>query len=199
MILKVGELTFMIFNLSDCKLICIPDAVFKMMRAVCARVQIARLSCNELPSLSVRFINTFSKLQELVLQGNQLQRLPDEVARMPCLIYIDLSRNKFQEFPEVVTQSASLQKICLQENKICRHKDLKVREVHTARITAGYAALSEVARPNISVGTLNGPDGGNLSGKKLSMSRTTVTEIRRMRMAEGAPRRPRVVQQKLCV
>uniref|UniRef100_UPI00358EFF25 leucine-rich repeat-containing protein 20 isoform X2 n=1 Tax=Myxine glutinosa TaxID=7769 RepID=UPI00358EFF25 len=105
-------------DLSDCKLICIPDAVFKMMRAVCAHVQVARLNCNELTSLSVRFINTFSKLQELVLQGNRLQRLPDEVARMPRLIYIDLSRNKFQEFPEVVTHSSSLQKICLTENSI---------------------------------------------------------------------------------
>ena len=83
--------------------------------------------------------------------------------------------------------------------EICHHKDPKVREVHTASITAGDAALSEVVRPNISVWTLNGPDGGTLSGKKLSTSRTIVMEIRRMPMAEGAPRRPRVVQQKLCV
>ena len=53
----------------------------------------------------------------------------------------------------------------------------KVREACTARIKAGYAALSETARPNISVGTKNSPCGSIWSRKKMSASGTIVAEI----------------------
>ena len=55
--------------------------------------------------------------------------------------------------------------------------ETKVREACTARITTGYTAPSEAARPYISVGTLKGPYAGTQSRKKVSASGTIVAEI----------------------
>nr|XP_013807975.1 PREDICTED: leucine-rich repeat-containing protein 20 isoform X1 [Apteryx mantelli mantelli] len=55
---------------------------------------------------------------ELNLEGNYLHRLPEEVGSLPHLRAINLSRNRFQHFPEPLAAVGALETIELEENEI---------------------------------------------------------------------------------
>ncbi|MBN3280906.1 LRC20 protein, partial [Polyodon spathula] len=105
-------------DLSKCKLINFPDAVYKVLRSVTEKIHVITLANNEFKSLTSKFITNFSQLRELNLEGNNLTKLPDVIGTMLHLTTINLAWNKFTAFPEKLTDIKTLERINLEGNEI---------------------------------------------------------------------------------
>lgn len=61
---------------------------------------------------------SLKRVAELDLQGNVLTKLPDTVAGMEHLTFINLADNNFSIFPDKLTEIATLERINLEGNSI---------------------------------------------------------------------------------
>lgn len=105
-------------DLSDCKLVSFPDGVFKVLSSVAHNIRFITLAHNKMKVISGKFFSIFSGLRELDLQGNVLTKLPDTVAGMEHLTFINLADNNFSIFPDKLTEIATLERINLEGNSI---------------------------------------------------------------------------------
>lgn len=76
------------------------------------------LSDNYITVIPQNILNTFTSLEKLILQGNQLQTIPDKLT-LPKLLELDLSQNKIRQLPpNAFSGYPQLEVISLCENKI---------------------------------------------------------------------------------
>lgn len=61
---------------------------------------------------------------ELYLQENSLTTLPDEIRDMEELKIIDLSSNKFEDFPAIICDCPKLKTVIIKDNKIKGNRKL---------------------------------------------------------------------------
>ncbi|KAM8806417.1 leucine-rich repeat-containing protein 20 [Eudromia elegans] len=132
-------------DLSGCGLVAFPVGIYKAVRSVAQGIRRVSLAHNELRALAGTFPGAFSQLQELRLEGNQLQRLPEEMRALQQLRAINLSRNRFRCFPEPLAALGALESVELQHNEIAelpaellgamralRHLDLRANPLRAA-------------------------------------------------------------------
>ncbi|NXA36620.1 LRC20 protein, partial [Eudromia elegans] len=132
-------------DLSGCGLVAFPVGIYKAVRSVAQGIRRVSLAHNELRALAGTFPGAFSQLRgerggqegghgtrsglgaaptlpgcpaELRLEGNQLQRLPEEMRALQQLRAINLSRNRFRRFPEPLAALGALESVELQHNEI---------------------------------------------------------------------------------
>ncbi|KAB0398319.1 hypothetical protein E2I00_001279 [Balaenoptera physalus] len=143
--------------MAECKLVSFPTGIYKILRNVTDQIHLITLANNELKSLTSKFMTTFRQLQELHLEGNFLQDLPNEVSTLRHLKAIDLSRNQFHDFPEQLTTLPALETINLEENEIVGEWTHPTRPLTSliCRASPELPFLSEVHRA--SQGTRCGP------------------------------------------
>ncbi|KAM4704143.1 leucine-rich repeat-containing protein 20 [Rhinophrynus dorsalis] len=105
-------------DLSNCALNAFPIGLYVVMSSVTQEIHYITLANNDLKGLTSKFFTTFTQLQELNLEGNVLQHLPDEVGSLLHLKSINLSKNKFQAFPDKLLDIQTLENINLEDNQI---------------------------------------------------------------------------------
>eukprot|EP00118_Oscarella_pearsei_P018823 m.195454 g.195454 ORF g.195454 m.195454 type:complete len:212 (+) comp39517_c0_seq72:37-672(+) len=103
-------------NLSACRLMRVPDAVYALLREI--PLSAIQLQSNLLKKLTVKFTSSFQSLQELNVSQNRLTALPDEMIQMNQLKRFDLSSNRFSELPAVLFAMDSLEVISVADNAI---------------------------------------------------------------------------------
>ncbi|XP_053547911.1 leucine-rich repeat-containing protein 20 [Bombina bombina] len=113
-------------DLSDCKLNKFPISLYMVLSTVSEEIFSISLANNEIKALTGKFFTTFTQLQDLTLEGNNMLKLPDEVCGLTQLKSINLSRNKFQHFPEMLLAVSSIEHINLADNEI---KDVAVEKL----------------------------------------------------------------------
>ncbi|NWI14498.1 LRC20 protein, partial [Crypturellus soui] len=105
-------------DLADCKLVAFPVGIYKAVRSVAHGIRRVSLANNELRALAGSFATAFGQLRELNLEGNQLQRLPEELRVLQQLRAINLSRNRFCRFPEPLAALGALETVELAHNEV---------------------------------------------------------------------------------
>ena len=58
------------------------------------------------------------QVTNLDIQNNELEKIPDDLLQLPCLVELNLSHNKLQEIPNVVEWSPSLTTLDLSHNSL---------------------------------------------------------------------------------
>ncbi|NWY05540.1 LRC20 protein, partial [Nothoprocta ornata] len=105
-------------DLSGCSLVAFPEGVCKAARRAAHAVRRLSLANNELRALAGCLAATFAQLRELDLEGNLLQRLPEELRRLQQLRVINLARNRFRSFPAPLAALGALHTVRLEHNGI---------------------------------------------------------------------------------
>ncbi|GAB1598239.1 leucine-rich repeat-containing protein 40-like [Argonauta hians] len=124
-------------DLSECKLIQIPEAVYFLMKNVV--VQSLLLTNNEIPRLPKKFGTVFPLISELYLQQNKFSSLPDELQQLSNLHTLDISSNSFISLPDPVYRLPNLVHLNAESNSIT--------DVDTEKFQA-MASISEVNLSN---------------------------------------------------
>ncbi|XP_029635487.1 leucine-rich repeat-containing protein 40 [Octopus sinensis] len=103
-------------DLSGCKLIQIPEAVYFLMKNVC--VESLVLSNNQIPRLPKKFGVVFPGISELCLKKNKFSSLPDELQDLTNLQSLDISFNSFTCIPNAVYRLPKLVNLNAENNSI---------------------------------------------------------------------------------
>ncbi|CAE1237485.1 unnamed protein product [Acanthosepion pharaonis] len=103
-------------DLSDCKLIQVPEAVYFLMKNV--GVESINLTNNAIPRLPTKFAVIFPQLSELCLQRNKFSNLPDELKELTSLEMLDISYNNFTRLPNVTYKFSKLKFLNAENNSI---------------------------------------------------------------------------------
>ncbi|XP_073452672.1 leucine-rich repeat-containing protein 20 isoform X1 [Aquarana catesbeiana] len=114
-------------DLSGCCLNAYPTGLYLATSSVSDKITSISLANNELKGMTKKFFTTYQTIEELDLQGNQLEKLPVELGLLPILKIINLSKNKFEVFPEELTRIQSLESINLEGNQI---KDIPMDDLN---------------------------------------------------------------------
>ncbi len=72
---------------------------------------------NDIPAFVFEQIDV-EKIEHLELHDNQLQNLPESIARFSNLKNLDVSENQFAEFPAIIFQLKNLQTLYIYSNQI---------------------------------------------------------------------------------
>ncbi|XP_056386468.1 leucine-rich repeat-containing protein 20 [Hyla sarda] len=143
-------------DLSECSLSSFPTGLYLATSTVVDQIFSISLAKNELKSLAGKFFTTFKALQELSLEGNLLEKLPHEASLLCNLKIINLARNKFDTFPDQLTEIQCIENINLEDNKI---KDIPVEALNR---------LSHLSSVNLKLNPIN-KDDLNLSSIKFKI------------------------------
>ncbi len=120
-------------NLSGCDLNDIPEYVFEQIDA--------------------------AKIEHLELHDNQLQNLPESIARFSNLKNLDVSENQFAEFPSVILELKNLQTLYIYSNQIAEVpneitqlanlRDLFLGDNQLQTLPAAIGSLTQLTSLNI--------------------------------------------------
>ncbi|XP_075072695.1 leucine-rich repeat-containing protein 20 [Mixophyes fleayi] len=139
-------------DLSSCALNAFPTGLYLPINAVADKIYSISLANNELKSLMGKFFTTFKELQELNLEGNLFERLPDEASSLCNLKVINLSRNKLDKFPDELTKIQSIESINLEGNQI---KDIPVETLNNMpHLSLVNVKLNPINKENLNLCTV---------------------------------------------
>eukprot|EP01114_Cavostelium_apophysatum_P001956 TRINITY_DN11711_c0_g1_i1.p1 TRINITY_DN11711_c0_g1~~TRINITY_DN11711_c0_g1_i1.p1 ORF type:complete len:159 (-),score=34.28 TRINITY_DN11711_c0_g1_i1:157-597(-) len=82
------------------------------------RLEVLNLAGNKISSLPSFFFTALKNLKELILNGNQVQRIPHEIGNMPSLRKISLSNNRVNKIPFEIGRLDKLEELQLDGNPI---------------------------------------------------------------------------------
>merc|ERR1711902_402517 len=86
-------------DLSSCKLIQVPDALYFMIEERNIEITACNLSSNVIKKIPPKFPTKFNMITDLNLSHNKLSTLPDEVSKCSQLEIVDISQNLFASLP----------------------------------------------------------------------------------------------------
>lgn len=112
------------------------------LQVVCSYLNHMDLSFNRLSSFSLHAPSAFACLKELILAGNGLHTIGEEIGELKQLQLLDLSRNELTALPPVLGQlrnltvlRAGFNKIATLCDEVCSLKKLRELEVHNNLLT----------------------------------------------------------------
>jgi Leucine-rich repeat (LRR) protein len=82
-------------DLSNCKLIQVPDALYFMIEERNIEITACNLSSNVIKKIPPKFPTKFNMITDLNLSHNKLSALPEEVSKLLQLETVDISHNLF--------------------------------------------------------------------------------------------------------
>jgi len=82
-------------DLSSCKLIQVPDALYFMIEERNIEITACNLSSNVIKKIPPKFPTKFNMITDLNLSHNKLSALPEEVSKLLQLETVDISHNLF--------------------------------------------------------------------------------------------------------
>ncbi|OQR71110.1 leucine-rich repeat-containing protein 20-like [Tropilaelaps mercedesae] len=103
-------------DLSDCSLMSFPDAVYHLLRHTV--VLHCDLSENVLRKIPPKLARKFSEITRLNLAHNRLASLPEELAELPHLVFLDVSSNDLMSVPWVIFRMKQLRVLNLSGNHL---------------------------------------------------------------------------------
>merc|ERR1712020_334279 len=86
-------------DLSSCKLIQVPDALYFMIEERNIEITACNLSSNVIKKIPPKFPTKFNMITDLNLSQNKLSALPEEVSKCSQLETVDISQNLFVSLP----------------------------------------------------------------------------------------------------
>ena len=112
-------LTFSCFtDLSNCKLIQVPDALYFMIEERNIEISACNLSSNVIKRIPPKFPNKFNLITDLNLAHNKLSTLPEEISKCNQLETVDISHNLFISLPNCLLELPKIIQINAAKNSI---------------------------------------------------------------------------------
>ena len=105
-------------DLSGCKLIQVPDALYFMIEERNIEVLACNLSSNVIKKIPPKLPSKFSLITDLNLSFNKLSALPEEVSKWSQLETADISNNKFDSLPACLLSLPKIIQINAANNSI---------------------------------------------------------------------------------
>ena len=87
--------SFSFTDLSSCKLVQVPDALYFMIEERNIEITACNLSSNVIKKIPPKFPTKFNMITDLNLSHNKLSALPEEVSKLLQLETVDISHNLF--------------------------------------------------------------------------------------------------------
>merc|ERR1711902_242632 len=120
-------------DLSNCKLIQVPDALYFMIEERNIEISACNLSSNVIKRIPPKFPNKFNLITDLNLAHNKLSTLPVEISHnlfislpnclleLPKIIQINAAKNSITDVEvELINTCESLENLNLEENPLSR-------------------------------------------------------------------------------
>merc|ERR1712029_658819 len=108
-------------DLSSCKLIQVPDALYYMIEEREIEVTALNISSNIIKKIPPKLPTKFNLITDLNLSFNKLSILPDEVSKCNQLETVDISNNLITNVEvELISTCDSLENLNLEENPLTR-------------------------------------------------------------------------------
>jgi len=105
-------------DLSSCKLIQVPDALYFMIEERNIEITACNLSSNVIKKIPPKFPTKFNMITDLNLSHNKLSTLPDEVSKCSQLETVDISQNLFVSLPNCLFNLPKIIQINAAKNSI---------------------------------------------------------------------------------
>ena len=105
-------------DLSSCKLIQVPDALYYMIEEREIEVTALNISSNIIKKIPPKLPTKFNLITDLNLSFNKLSILPDEVSKCSQLETVDISNNLFIELPKCLLNLSKIIQINAANNSI---------------------------------------------------------------------------------
>lgn len=126
------------------------------LQVVCSHLNHMDLSFNRLSSFSLHGPSAFTRLQELILTGNGLNTIGEDIGELRQLRLLDLSQNKLNALPPALGQLQSLtilraafNSIASLCDEVCSLKNLRELEIHNNLLTSIPPSFSELTQLQI--------------------------------------------------
>merc|ERR1711894_91371 len=111
-------------DLSSCKLVQVPDALYFMIEERNIEITACNLSSNVIKKIPPKLPTKFNMITDLNLSHNKLSALPEEVSKLLQLETLDISHNLF----------ISLQNFNLEDNPLTRDCQEKMSSISKKQI-----------------------------------------------------------------
>merc|ERR1712147_139030 len=105
-------------DLSGCKLIQVPDALYFMIEERNIEVTACNLSSNVIKKIPPKLPSKFNLITDLNLSFNKLSALPEEVSKLSQLETVNMSNNLFDSLPTCLLSLPKIIQINAANNKI---------------------------------------------------------------------------------
>jgi len=105
-------------DLSSCKLIQVPDALYFMIEERNIEITACNLSSNVIKKIPPKFPTKFNMITDLNLSQNKLSALPEEVSKCSQLETVDISQNLFVSLPNCLLNLPKIIQINAAKNSI---------------------------------------------------------------------------------
>jgi len=115
-------------DLSNCKLIQVPDALYFMIEERNIEISACNLSSNVIKRIPPKFPNKFNLITDLNLAHNKLSTLPEEISKCNQLETVDISHNLFISLPNCLLELPKIIQINAAKNSIT---DVEVELINT--------------------------------------------------------------------
>ena len=112
------QISSLFSDLSGCKLIQVPDALYFMIEERNIEVTACNLSSNVIKKIPPKLPSKFSLITDLNLSFNKLSALPEEVSKWSQLETADISNNKFDSLPACLLSLPKIIQINAANNSI---------------------------------------------------------------------------------
>jgi Leucine-rich repeat (LRR) protein len=105
-------------DLSSCKLLQVPDALYFMIEERNIEITACNLSSNVIKKIPPKFPTKFNMITDLNLSHNKLSALPEEVSKLLQLETVDISHNLFISLPNCLFNVPKIIQINAAKNSI---------------------------------------------------------------------------------
>merc|ERR1739846_74142 len=147
-------------DLSSCKLLQVPDALYFMIEERNIDITACNLSSNVIKKIPPKFPTKFNMITDLNLSHNKFSALPEEVSKLLQLEAVDISHNLFISLPKIIQINAaknsitdvdiemistceSLENLNLEDNPLTRDCQEKMSSISKKQIKTTPRELEE--------------------------------------------------------
>ena len=157
------------------------------LHVVCSRLNHMDLSFNRLPTFSLHAPSAFSHLKELILTGNGLLTIEEDIGELRQLQLLDLSQNKLIALPPALGRlqnltvlRAAFNRITSLCDEVCSLKNLRELEIHNNLLASIPPSFSELTQLQILHASCN-----SLSNQSLTTIVTCGANLQELYMANN--------------
>jgi len=105
-------------DLSSCKLLQVPDALYFMIEERNIEITACNLSSNIIKKIPPKFPTKFNNITDLNISNNKISALPEELSKLHQLETVDISQNLFVSLPNCLFNLPKIIQINASKNSI---------------------------------------------------------------------------------
>jgi internalin A len=131
------------------------------------KINYLNLSDNQISAIDSHHFNNLMKIEKVDVGYNQISIIPNDIIINPNCISLSLKGNRLQKFPTAISNTSTLEKLDLSENKISSIEDDAFEGLEN--LIELDLSFNELTYLPTSIGKLNKLKRLNLSGNKISV------------------------------